>query len=237
MGQYHIIVNVDKQQFLHPHSMGDGLKLLEFGCSSCGTMTALAVLLADSNGEGGGDLHIDDPTDIAAIVRDLPGSWAGDRIIIAGDYGDEGKYLDEIGATQEDLIRIAKARYSEGYQQPERVNLYAYAQDMFEDISLQALATLMQDQWMRSDVVERIRAAVKRDRERQQVTEYFGYSDYVAYVWQISRYFPAFRKQIREASPNYRSVADSDRQATIDAREKLKRLIEQAKLRAVAVAE
>ena len=35
---------------------GDGLKLLEFASSSCATMTALAILLADGNNRGGGDL-------------------------------------------------------------------------------------------------------------------------------------------------------------------------------------
>ena len=46
MGQYYIIVNLDKKQFIHPHKFGDGIKLLEFADSTPGTMTALAVLLA-----------------------------------------------------------------------------------------------------------------------------------------------------------------------------------------------
>ena len=54
MGQYYIIINRDKKQFVHPHRFGDGLKLLEFGCSATGTLTALAVLLASGNGRGGG---------------------------------------------------------------------------------------------------------------------------------------------------------------------------------------
>ena len=81
MGQYHVIVNETKKQFLHPHKLGDGLKLLEFGCSRDGTMTALALLLSVHNGRGGGDFSGKDP-------RELVGSWAGDSIAIVGDYGD-----------------------------------------------------------------------------------------------------------------------------------------------------
>lgn len=69
MGQYYYVANLNKCQYLHPHQLGDGLKLLEFGASSEGTMAALALLLADNPKEG------------------LVGSWCGDRIAIVGDYG------------------------------------------------------------------------------------------------------------------------------------------------------
>lgn len=99
MGQYYYIINLDKKQYLHPHRFGDGLKLLEFGCSGNGTMTALAILLADGNNRGGGDLHSDNP---------IIGSWAGDRIIIAGDYADnapshEAPWHDVAAATFEEI--------------------------------------------------------------------------------------------------------------------------------------
>lgn len=80
MGQYHYPVNLTKKQFLHPHKFDDGLKLREFGCSSNGTMTALAYLLASSTGRGGGDFE----------KGKLSGSWAGDRIAIIGDYSEKG---------------------------------------------------------------------------------------------------------------------------------------------------
>jgi len=79
MGQYYYVINLDKKEYLHPHKFGDGLKLWEFGSSGTGTMFALAVLLSDGNGRGGGDVHSDSP---------LVGSWARDRIIISGDYAD-----------------------------------------------------------------------------------------------------------------------------------------------------
>lgn len=86
MGQYYRTVNLDKKQVLDPHEFNDGAKLMEFASSSCGMLRALAILLADGNGRGGGDLHSSDP---------LVGSWAGDRIVIAGDYGDDGKFVDD----------------------------------------------------------------------------------------------------------------------------------------------
>ena len=81
MGQYHKVVNLDKKQYLHPHQLGDGLKLMEFGESSGGVMTALAILLALSNGRGGGDFN--------GAESPLVGSWGGDRIVIIGDYGED----------------------------------------------------------------------------------------------------------------------------------------------------
>lgn len=86
MGQYYRIVNLDKQQYIKPHDFGDGAKLMEFGLSGDGTMAAVAVLLADGNGRGGGDIRSSDP---------LVGSWAGDRIVITGDYADGGKFCPE----------------------------------------------------------------------------------------------------------------------------------------------
>ena len=80
MGQYHLVVNADKRQFIHPNRLGDGLKLMEFGNSAGGTMTALAILLAVSNGRGGGDLHFE---------SEVIGSWGGDRIAIVGDYAED----------------------------------------------------------------------------------------------------------------------------------------------------
>lgn len=84
MGQYYKVANLDKKEILHPHKFDDGLKLGEFGCSSMGTMTGLAILLAVGNGQGGGDLRSDHP---------IIGSWAGNRIAIVGDYA-EGFQVD-----------------------------------------------------------------------------------------------------------------------------------------------
>ena len=97
MGQYHKVVNLDKKEYLHPHELGDGLKLMEFGASAMGTMTALALLLACSNGRGGGDFHNTQSktkegypvNDVDPSAMELIGSWAGCRIAIVGDYAED----------------------------------------------------------------------------------------------------------------------------------------------------
>ncbi len=104
MGQYHFICNIDRQEYLHPHDLGDGLKLMEFGASGDGAMLALAVLLAEQNkggARGGGDLHpwtggpgyegreVEQTGDEDRLMSDIVGRWAGDRIAIIGDYWED----------------------------------------------------------------------------------------------------------------------------------------------------
>lgn len=89
MGQYFYVVNLDKRQFLHPHTLGDGLKLFEVACGN-GTLRALHLLLADNAGdclrEGG---RCGGATEVG---KRLVGSWAGDRIVVAGDYAPPGRF-------------------------------------------------------------------------------------------------------------------------------------------------
>lgn len=33
MGQYYMVMNLAKKEYLHPHHFGDGLKLMEFAMS------------------------------------------------------------------------------------------------------------------------------------------------------------------------------------------------------------
>jgi hypothetical protein len=82
MGQYHILVNFSKKQFVHPHQIGNGLKIQEQIGWPFSTSTALVMLLAASckgGARGGGDFHTD---------NSLVGSWAGDRIAFIGDYAE-----------------------------------------------------------------------------------------------------------------------------------------------------
>ena len=113
MGQYYKIVNVKKKQYITPHTFGDGAKLMEFSMSANGVLAGLAILLADGNGRGGGDLNSE---------NEIVGSWAGDNIVIAGDYADTGKF-----------VKI-----------PEQ-NLYEVCQAEGEDISLKVLDALFDD--------------------------------------------------------------------------------------------
>ena len=118
MGQYYKVVNTTKKQVMIPHSFGSGAKLMEFSSDGMSIMQGLAILLADGNGRGGGDLNSSNP---------IVGSWAGDQIVVAGDYADEGKFVD--GETK---------------------NLYEVS-ETYEDISFKVIKTLCEDSWYRQD--------------------------------------------------------------------------------------
>lgn len=82
MGQYHYCVNLTKKEFIHPHQIGNGLKLYEQVGWEYATATALVMLLASAckgGPRGGGDFRCEHP---------LVGSWAGDRIAFIGDYAE-----------------------------------------------------------------------------------------------------------------------------------------------------
>jgi hypothetical protein len=119
MGQYYKIVNIKKKQYITPHTFGDGAKLMEFSMSASGVLAGLAILLADGNGRGGGDLHSE---------NDIVGSWAGDNIVVAGDYADTGKFVKEADR-----------------------NLYCLATNEGEDISVKVLDALFDDQYFFSE--------------------------------------------------------------------------------------
>ena len=124
MGQYYKIVNVKKREYLNPHMFNEGLKLMEFGMSAGGSMTALAVLLSNGCGRGGGDLHSE---------NEIVGSWAGDPIVIAGDYGDDGKFLPE---DKQDRC------------------LYSVAEEEGTDISAKILDALMEDRYFAEEFIK-----------------------------------------------------------------------------------
>ena len=116
MGQYHSVYNIDKKEAIHPHHLGDGAKLLEWGASA--TAHGLVVLLSNSNGRGGGDLNVhhdyiknskgeymltkEQLADTKAIAA-VAGRWAGDRIVVQGDYAREG---DRAFIPEEDLEKF-----------------------------------------------------------------------------------------------------------------------------------
>ena len=79
MGQYHLLVNLNKKQVVHPHHIGNGLKLREQTGWEYSTSTVLVMLLAACSGRGGGDFRAGNKS---------IGSWAGDRIAFVGDYAE-----------------------------------------------------------------------------------------------------------------------------------------------------
>lgn len=83
MGQYHMVVNLDRHEYIMPHKLGSGLKLWEqLANTNPGVGAALIALLAVSNGRGGGDLD-------TSLGQDVIGRWGGDRIAIIGDYAED----------------------------------------------------------------------------------------------------------------------------------------------------
>lgn len=106
MGQYYLVVNRDRQEYLHPHRLGSGLKLWEICAGNLPRL--LAYLCKQSTGRGGGDPSLpcqqfeDENGDVdwdardAAIQEQFPncGRWAGDRIVIVGDYDESDEYGD-----------------------------------------------------------------------------------------------------------------------------------------------
>lgn len=85
MGQYWLPVNLDKREYIMPHELGTGLKLLEQAWNSPGTPAALLLLTAAMpEPRGGGD-----PEAHPAIGR-----WAGDRVAVVGDYAEDSDLPD-----------------------------------------------------------------------------------------------------------------------------------------------
>jgi hypothetical protein len=111
MGQYHKVYNLDKKEFIEPHAIDNGLKLYEQVGFLGSTSTALFALLANSNGRGGGDFP----------QHDLIGHWAGDRVLVQGDYAESGdtkfvslKRLEnftDISAMVGDMLAVIASKY------------------------------------------------------------------------------------------------------------------------------
>lgn len=78
MGQYHKVYNKTKNECLNAHKFGQGLKLVEQIGFEGSVADVLFLLLANSNGRGGGDFE----------DHDIIGRWAGDEIVVQGDYSD-----------------------------------------------------------------------------------------------------------------------------------------------------
>jgi len=153
MGQYYIVVNVDRKEYLDPLKFNDGLKLLEITGGRSFTLSALALLLADGNGRGGGDF----PCSSSSVpdVNEWIGRWAGNRIVVAGDYADDCKFLSD-----EDISRFYQS-HPEALEFIKRhrrkgPNLYEAAKLTFTDISEHMIAVMLQDSGMRQELLEEL---------------------------------------------------------------------------------
>ena len=111
MGQYHLVANIDRREFLHPHKFGEGLKLMEFGTGRAVPL-ALTILLSASNGRGGGDFREGGEVFLSPDNEEGAGRWAGDRVAIIGDYFEEG---DVEGLTAKDMGNLWSSTADESY--------------------------------------------------------------------------------------------------------------------------
>jgi uncharacterized protein CbrC (UPF0167 family) len=133
MGQYFKAVNEDKREVVCPWCLGGGAKLWEWAANPYGSVFTL--LLRRSSAGGGGDyygyrmqeIHVDPARDeppetaIAAAMRKtgamegapitgpadaIVGRWAGDRVMLVGDYDDSGIWdrLHEYQNITEELV-------------------------------------------------------------------------------------------------------------------------------------
>lgn len=103
MGQYIEIINTTKKQIIKPHGMHTGAKFMESVGFFLSPSTALMVLLYNSNNRGGGDFRPN-----TKYHTNLIGSWAGDNIVIQGDYAepnDQGYINPEELEDYEDISR------------------------------------------------------------------------------------------------------------------------------------
>jgi hypothetical protein len=83
MGQYYKPACPDTSEYLYSHSFGDGLKLMEFG-SGTAMLSGIAALVA---------LPSEDERGSWTGASPLLGAWAGKRLVITGDYADEGRFV------------------------------------------------------------------------------------------------------------------------------------------------
>lgn len=104
MGQYYMVANLDRLEYIHPHRLGSGLKLWEICAGNLPRV--LAYLLRQSTGRGGGDPRLsygafeDDDGNVDwdafhdAVEERYPycGRWAGERVIIVGDYDESDRF-------------------------------------------------------------------------------------------------------------------------------------------------
>lgn len=111
MGQYHKLVNLDKKEVVHPHSIGMGAKQYEHTGYEGSLSDAMYLLMMTSPARGGGDW----------IETDVSGRWVGDRVVVVGDYTEDsdlpfipnGKEVYHIADSWEDIsshVREAFAR-------------------------------------------------------------------------------------------------------------------------------
>ena len=100
MGQYHSIYNLDKQEVIHPHDIGLGAKQREHTGHEASLSDMMYVLATCSPMRGGGDFW-------AEVMANFIGRWVGDRVVVIGDYSEQGDIPDFDMSTLADFTDIS----------------------------------------------------------------------------------------------------------------------------------
>lgn len=83
MGQYHMLVNLDKREYIYSHQLGDGLKAWEqFASGPGGVASAAVYLMVCPDPRGGGDFK----------PGEYMGRWHGDWVTWVGDYAEKDDF-------------------------------------------------------------------------------------------------------------------------------------------------
>lgn len=127
MGQYFKIVNLDKKEFIHPHSINAGAKFWEICANNIARL--LPYLLRKSSQTGGGDV------DNQSVLR-YCGRWACNRIVLIGDYDESGLYAEIRESNGWKNISIAVAKEFNRFIQLEECKIHRYEWEQGKQIAI-----------------------------------------------------------------------------------------------------
>ena len=104
------------------------------------------------------------------VVPKIAGRWAGDRIIITGDYADNGKYIDERDLTEEEFDRAKKeypSKYEKGYSRTSDYNLYEFVEiKPFKNVSNEVIKALKIDETYEEKMIE-LEKKIKKSKKEE----------------------------------------------------------------------
>jgi len=143
MGQYYVAANLTKREFLDPYRLGSGGKLVEMFYSDWFSKALLAALAL-------GDWTLPD--------HPFVGRWAGDQVILVGDY--MGFYyvsrLISDGKLNLPSYVLEELKKLDEDESVVEASFYSYVRNNFKDISVEAIKFIY-----RVDPEEGLRLAMK----------------------------------------------------------------------------
>jgi hypothetical protein len=144
VGQYYLIANLTKRQFIELSLLGDSIRFSGLGKGL--HAIALARMLAVFPMPTAEDKDLSPASGF--VVRH--GCWAGDRVVFAGDHADPAEEAQQLGLEGNPSENLyAQASFGEGWR----------------DISLEVLAYLALD----SDLLERLLRRAEEDSDYLKV--------------------------------------------------------------------